>query len=184
MIGILSPPNPPKANTHAQISPAVAMNGIKSYGDPLQKGKLPSVDVSTQDLCSALLGRRPTRSGCHRAGARSWQGAPLLPGRHAGGPARPAGGRQNWLPASVRQSRQGSEGVALVYIPAQSALAWRRWNASLAPTEAARIRLWRAGVVGAPTRQARRRGFSPQCKLCGAPLASARHLWVECPFFA
>ena len=85
---------------------------------------------------------------------------------------------------TVRMSRQDSEAAHLVHLPSQSALCWRRWRASLTSAEAARLRLWRAGAVGSPTRHSHRRGFSPQCKLCGAPLASTRHLWAECPFFA
>ena len=85
---------------------------------------------------------------------------------------------------TVRMSRQDSEAAHLVHLPSQSAPCWRRWRLSLTSAEAARLRLWRAGAVGSPTRHSHRRGFSPQCKLCGAPLASTRHLWAECPFFA
>jgi hypothetical protein len=84
---------------------------------------------------------------------------------------------------TVRSTRNDSEGTEDVDVEAQSHQTWKRWVAGLSFEDAKRLRLWRAGAVGTPTRHGHREGFSAACPWCDHPRASARHLWQECPRF-
>ncbi|CAE8677334.1 unnamed protein product, partial [Polarella glacialis] len=78
-------------------------------------------------------------------------------------------------------SRHDVEGVEDVDVEVLSDRRWRQWKAQLSDEQKEALRHWRAGVVAAPSRQQGIPSRSTDCPHCGAQMASARHLWAECP---
>jgi hypothetical protein len=83
--------------------------------------------------------------------------------------------------ASVARGRGDAEGIDHIDLEAQSCKVWTTWVASLNPTLAAWLRVWRGGAVRTRTR--RWRDAAQQCAFCPCRHASARHLWADCPRF-
>ncbi|CAE8585797.1 unnamed protein product [Polarella glacialis] len=78
-------------------------------------------------------------------------------------------------------SRHDVEGVEDVDVEVLSDRRWHQWKAQLSDEQKKALRHWMAGVVAAPSRQQGNPNRSTDCPHCGAQMASARHLWAECP---
>ena len=78
-------------------------------------------------------------------------------------------------------TRNDVEGVDDVDVEVLSDRQWRTWKSQLSNAERHALLHWRAGVVAAPSRQQGNPNRSTDCPNCGKDMASARHLWAECP---
>ena len=83
-------------------------------------------------------------------------------------------------------SRNDVEGIESVDVEVLSCRRWKRWQDSLSEGDRRALKHWRAGVVASPSRQQGYKGIgrSTSCPYCSKEMASARHLWAECPRFA
>ena len=86
----------------------------------------------------------------------------------------------------VRSTRHDAEGCADVDVEVLSDPRWKKWKSQLSFEQRQALTHWRAGAVAAPARQqgSSRLGRSTACSHCGHLMASARHLWAECPYFS
>jgi hypothetical protein len=86
------------------------------------------------------------------------------------------------LLASVKLTRNDSEGIGNVDVDASSGPRWKKWVASLSGADRTLLTIYRAGASSTPTR---RGGMmqSMDCQFCGADFASLRHFWALCPRF-
>ena len=96
---------------------------------------------------------------------------------------------------SVRRTRLDIEGIEDVDVEISAAAKWKRWRKNLSFDEDQKLRLYRGGcgpsetrrgavrsrIAGNSTSRADYDGFV--CPWCGAPAASVRHMWAECPNF-
>ena len=78
-------------------------------------------------------------------------------------------------------SRHDVEGVEDVDVEVLSDSRWQRWKRQLSDAQQHALKHWRAGVVAAPSRQQGNPARSTSCPHCSAEMASARHMWAECP---
>ena len=85
---------------------------------------------------------------------------------------------------SVRKSRLDAEGIEKADVDIVSNRVWKKWVSSLSQGERGLLSIYRAGAVRSQSRAQRnpRDGYDP-CAFCGAPHASFRHLWADCPHF-
>jgi len=78
-------------------------------------------------------------------------------------------------------ARHGVEGMDDVDVEVLSDSRWKKWQAQLSEDQRHALRHWRAGVVAAPSRQQSMSHRGTDCPYCSQEMASARHLWAECP---
>ena len=80
--------------------------------------------------------------------------------------------------ARSTSARRDAEGLEAVDLEASSRPVWRDFKAALGIEERKFLKTWRGGAVRTPTRlQAK------GCWWCSEEIASARHMFVECPRF-
>ena len=126
-------------------------------------------DAVLRDRCPEIAGRRHAARPCTEAGARVLHLA-----------------AKRTLLLSIPMARENREGAEDIDLEVQSEKRWRRWCDSLADAEKRLLLRWRCGAVCTPTRRwsALSGPGRAACPHCGAPRASARHLWAECPGLA
>ena len=164
---------PSSAHLEASLHAHAATFGLRVASFCADRGALLSANPADDPRVLAAV----TEASCHGDAPLTFQ-ADTDGGLHA----LRVVGRVRLLHTAT-PSRKDAEGMDLVDVEAQSDKRWKRWAGSLGPEDERRLRLWRAGAVGTPTRHQNRPGYSPTCKFCGHDLASARHLWQECPRF-
>ena len=80
----------------------------------------------------------------------------------------------------VRHTRHDADGIERVDVEIGSHKYWKKFVNSLDVLSRSLLNVWRSGAVSTQTR---RQSAAP-CEHCGAAImASARHLWTECPRF-
>ena len=80
-------------------------------------------------------------------------------------------------------TRHDIEGIDNVDVEVLSDARWHTWKAQLSDAQRHALKHWRSGVVAAPSRQQNNPSRSTGCPYFGKEMASARHLWAECPRF-
>ena len=191
----------------AQLSPTFAA-AIATMKNATLLGKLPSLPASAAvDQHAAVLGLKIVHMNCEEvlvrpADTRNRQLREIAQ-KAAWEQELPLATRKKW-PTAFRadcalgqhtcrvfarkaalqrcsHTRHDVEGIDNVDVEVLSDARWRTWKSQLSEAQKHALKHQRAGVVVAPSRQQNNPSRSTGCPYCGKEMASARHLWAECP---